>query len=380
MNSQRTRRHSVIVVQTIIPDYRLPFVEALNERLGNQLVLVSGTEDWTTDVAHVRGAATVEVRNRYFAGRQLLWQSSVLRSAVAADVTVLLLNPRVASTWLVLAARRLLKRRTLLWGHAWPRHGRGSHSDRIRGLMRRFADTLIVYTEQEARELRDGRATIDVAAAPNALYRARDMTPSQDECPTDFLYVGRLNDAKKPLLLLEAFREALPSMAKDVRLVFFGDGPLREELRTRVDELGLDDRVVLRGHVSDVMTLRQAYGSAIVSVSPGYVGLSLIQSLGNGVAMLVARDEPHAPEIEAIVDGVNGLFFDSDSPEALASALCRASAERETWASRRVAIAEHARSTYSVERMADSFVAALGLGGESYANPRTGASSDVVGS
>jgi glycosyltransferase involved in cell wall biosynthesis len=244
--------------------------------------------------------------------------------------------------------------------------------------MRRFANTLIVYTEQEARELRDGRATIDVAAAPNALYRARDMTPSQNECPTDFLYVGRLNDAKKPLLLLKAFHHALPSMAKDVRLVFFGDGPLREELRSRVDELGLDDRVVLRGHVSDVMRLRQAYSSAIVSVSPGYVGLSLIQSLGNGVAMLVARDEPHAPEIEAIVDGVNGLFFESDSPEALASALSRASAERETWASRRVAIAEHARATYSVERMADSFVAALGLGGDRHAKPRP--SSDVMGS
>ena len=361
MNPETVRRRSVVVVQTIIPDYRMPFVDELGDRLGDRLLLVSGDEDWTHDVRHSDGAPAFRIQNRYVAGRQLLWQSGVLRPAFEADVAVVSLNPRIVSNWIVIGARRLRRRRTLVWGHAWPRKGPGSRTDRVRDIMRRFADAVIVYTEREAKDLRARRPTQEVTAAPNALYRMNEMVPADSVHPTDFLYVGRLNSSKKPGLLLEAFRLASPSMPDDVRLVFIGTGPLQNDLTERVVALGLESRVSLLGHVSDVGELRQAYSSAIASVSPGYVGLSLIQSLGNGVPMLIARDEPHAPEIEAIVEGENGWFFDSDSPEALASLLTAIAAQRTSWTSRRALIAEQARATYSVERMVDAFVAALRL-------------------
>lgn len=44
------------------------------------------------------------------------------------------------------------------------------------------------------------------------------------------------------------------------------------------------------------------YANALVSVSPGYVGLSLTQSLSFGVPMLIAIDEAHVPEIDAALD------------------------------------------------------------------------------
>jgi len=151
--------------------------------------------------------------------------------------------------------------------------------------------------------------------------------------------------------------------AKDyVGRVVVCDGPLRGELEGRVVDLGLEGRVEILGHVSDIAVLREIYRRSIAAVSPGYVGLSLIQSLGNGVPMLIARDEPHAPEVEAVVDGVNGMFFESDSTDALAAALVVVADQRERWASRRQEIADRARSIYSVEHMVDAFVAALCLG------------------
>ncbi len=360
MSSLTGRSRSVVVVQTVVPDYRMPFVARLSERLGDRFLLVSGEQDWTNDVIHSDDAPALRVRNRYFARRQLLWQSGALRPAIDADIAVVLLNPRIVSNWIVLGIRRVRRRRTLVWGHAWPRKGRARRSDRLRGIMRRLADAVIVYTEREARDLRASNPKLDVSAAPNALYRMDEMVPAAGVHQTDFLCVGRLIDSKKPALLLEAFDIALPSMPDDVRLVFIGDGPLRTHLDERVATLGLENRVSLLGHVSDVARLRNAYGSAIASVSPGYAGLSLIQSLGNGVPMLVARDEPHAPEIEAIVEGENGWYFDSDSPEALA-ALLAATAAQHTPPSRRAAISERARAAYSVEHMVDAFVAALRL-------------------
>ena len=228
-------RGDVVVVQTVVPDYRTSFVDCLRERLGDRFVLLSGNEDWTHDIRHVEAAPSIGVRNRYFARRQLLWQSGAVRPGIAAKVTVLPLNPRIVSNWAVLVARRIRRRRTLLWGHAWPRKGRATQSDLLRGLMRRLADSVIVYTEREARQLRTQSGSLDVTAAPNAIYRRQEIVPADASQPTtDFLFVGRLNSSKKPTLLLEAFVLACGALSNDVRLVFIGDGPHLEEVRARV--------------------------------------------------------------------------------------------------------------------------------------------------
>lgn len=56
------------------------------------------------------------------------------------------------SVWLLLI-RKILNRKSVLWGHAWPRGGRYKRSDRPRNLMRRLRDAIVVYPEAQAREL-----------------------------------------------------------------------------------------------------------------------------------------------------------------------------------------------------------------------------------
>lgn len=347
--------HRIVFVQTTVPDYRTRFFEDLAREVG-AFTLIAGADDWSLDIAHVETVPSVRVRNRYLAERRLLWQVGVPRAVASADVVVVGLNPRVVSNWVVLVSRRLRRKRTLVWGHAWPRRGR---SDRVRDIFRRLADTVVVYTETEARELRNLRPNIDVVAAPNAIYRSAEIGPAPSELATDIVFVGRLNSSKKPELLLDAFERAASRLPDDVRLVFVGDGPLRVVLEQRANDACLGDRVVFSGHVSDVEALRAIYGRAIVSVSPGYVGLSLTQSLGYGIPMLIARDEPHSPEIEALVEGKNGSLFASDSPESLAELLVGIADERQSWLDRRTAIAEMVRSTYTVEHMVAAFAGAL---------------------
>jgi glycosyltransferase involved in cell wall biosynthesis len=228
--------------------------------------------------------------------------------------------------------------------------------------MRRLADTLILYTEAQAEELKTHSPSADVVAAPNALYSRSELDAELDGArPHDFVYVGRLTEEKKPDLVLSAFSRAAPVLPSDIRLVFVGDGPLRARLEADALASGLEGRVFFLGHVSDVDDLRGVYAGALASVSPGYIGLSLIQSLGFGVPMIAARDEPHSPEIEAAREGENVAFVASDSPEALASALESMAADRDLWASRRAAIAAPIRSRYSIEGMVASFVDAIRL-------------------
>ena len=359
--NRSVRRRSIVVLQTTIPDYREPFFAALAQRLGSRFVLLSGDEDWYSDLRHAGNTPCLHTTNRFIARRQLLWQSGALRHLVRADVAVVGLNPRLLTAWLALALRRVLRRRTILWGHAWPRQGAASSTDRIRSVMRDLANTLIVYTETEAAQVRSASQRTDVVAAPNALYSERDLVPTAPESgrTRSILFVGRLNPSKKPDLLLKAFRHALPRLPPEIELAYAGDGPLRANLEAKADADGLKGRVTFLGHVSSLEQLRPLYAEAIASVSPGYAGLSVIQSLGFGVPMLIADNEPHAPEIEAAIAGENVVMFERDRPDVLAAALVDVVSQRDDWLVRRADISETIRARYTIERMVDAFVRAL---------------------
>jgi glycosyltransferase involved in cell wall biosynthesis len=351
----------VVLVQGALPDYRRLFVEGLRRSLEARLVIVTGESGFEPTVRLSRvDAETTLVRNVYLPGRRLLWQHGSVRPAVVAAVSIVDLNPRVLSTWATLAIRRLFGRPTIAWGHAWPRSGRGARSAPIRSLMKRLANDIVVYTHTEADALARLMPGKRIHAAPNGLYPASRAVQGPDARPgRDVIYVGRLIESKKPPLLLEAFAGALRRLPDDSCLVIVGEGDLLPGLRDRARTLGIADRVRFTGHVNDFETLSSLYSNALVSVSPGYAGLSVIQSHWFGVPMIIARDEPHAPEIEAAVEGENAVLVESDSPTALSDALLQVFAERTRWLTRGPAIASRCVERYSIEAAVRSFTAVI---------------------
>jgi glycosyltransferase involved in cell wall biosynthesis len=356
--SPRSDPPATALLQTTIPEYRASIVTALRARLGGQLLVLAGENDFEPTVRlTVADLGVVVVPNVYLIGRRLVWQRRCIRRLLQPDVVVLELNPRVLSSWVVLAVRHIRRKPTVLWGHAWPRSGAASQTDRIRHAMRRLASGILVYTDTQADELSHRMPKATIRSAPNALYSQRLAVAATDtRTARDVLFVGRLVARKKPALLLEAFLAALPSLPDDTSLVFVGDGDLREQLEQRVDIAGAEDRVRFEGSVTDFQALRNLYWDALVSVSPGYVGLSLIQSLWFGVPMIIARDEPHSPEIEAAQDGTNSILVASDSITDLRDAIAGAFADRAAWAARGPSIARACSARYSVESMVGSMV------------------------
>jgi glycosyltransferase involved in cell wall biosynthesis len=229
--------------------------------------------------------------------------------------------------------------------------------------MRHRADGCVVYAYAEADAVTSDRPNERVWVAPNALYRemdihAEEMARSQGAPrghgtpPHVILYVGRLERNKKPELLLEAFA-LLAKHDEDAVLCFVGQGSLQQSLMNSAAELGVSRRVRFAGPIDDVNVLRSLYAQARCSVSPGYCGLSLTQSMCFGVPMLIASNEPHAPEIE-----LKGLglvtFFAADSAESLAAALTAIPTKAD-----RAAVIDFMRANYSAEAMASGLADAL---------------------
>jgi len=199
-----------------------------------------------------------------------------------------------------------------------------------------------------------------VVAAPNALYFQANLSQNVvGGAMRDFLFVGRLIESKKPSLLIDAFSLVAHELPPKTRLVFVGDGPLRQGLAAAAGRSAVPERIAFTGEITAPAELRALYADSLASVIPGYAGLSLIQSLGFGVPALIARDEPHSPEIEAAAPGENAVFFQSDSSQALGAALVETAADRSTWIRRREAIARRCARDYSVEAMVDRVAAVV---------------------
>ena len=97
------------------------------------------------------------------------------------------------------------------------------------------------------------------------------------------LWIGRLLPRKAPVLAVQAFAELRRSMP--ARLIMAGDGPLRGQVHTAVERLGLADDVLLLGSVNweDVKHL---YDSATVLLFTSLresFGAPFLEAAGRGL-------------------------------------------------------------------------------------------------
>jgi glycosyltransferase involved in cell wall biosynthesis len=352
---------SSTVLQLAMAHYRQQFLDCIREQAAeeDELIFLVGDEHFGVGVRTAVDSPCIRRsgNNRFFAGRRLGWQPHVVRPAILADTTVVELNPRLLSTWFVLVARSALRRRTLAWGHAWPRAGQHAKSDRLRRLVRNLSDGLILYIDEDRKALLAEGYKKPIYVAPNAIARSsqqRAIAPKNSR--SSLVWIGRLVAAKKPQLAIDAFRLAIPELRESTNLLIVGDGPERDACVASTEDLVKCRRVQFLGEIVNEQSLAELFGSALASIASGYVGLNATQSIGYGCPIAYPSDEPHAPEIAALNES-NSLSFPRDDPAALARAMIEMERAQDRFD--RDTISEHTRETYSAERMASNFLRAV---------------------
>lgn len=161
------------------------------------------------------------------------------------------------------------------------------------------------------------------------------------------LFVGRLVGTKGIFELVEAAR--LLGTSHPFRLDIVGDGPERQALETRVRELGLTERVVLRGRVSRE-GVDEFYRNADIFVFPSFrepSGNVVIEAMSWGLPLIVADYGGPAQNVTPEC----GVKVPVDSREGFISGLAAAIADLIRDPSRRDQLGRNAR-----ERAANHFV------------------------
>jgi L-malate glycosyltransferase len=117
------------------------------------------------------------------------------------------------------------------------------------------------------------------------------------------VHVARHHPVKDQATLLRGFAAA--GLA-NVILIMVGDGPLRPDLETLADSLGIRDRVKFVGIQSNVADwLRAADAFALTSVSEA-ASLTLLEAMASALPVVVSAVGGN-PEI--VRDGIDGLHF-----------------------------------------------------------------------
>ncbi|WP_405370092.1 glycosyltransferase family 4 protein [Nonlabens sp. Asnod2-A12] len=347
----------MIIFQNLIPTYRVNFFEYLRSKPEDKITIFSGQDSFDqTVVADKNFIVNHELKNSYLFKRKLLIYRGIWYTLFKVEVLIFELNPRNITAWIFLIIRKFFNLKTVLWGHAWSRSGKNSKSEFLRHFMRTLATSIITYTESQAEELKGKMTKKDIKSSSNAIYFKHQMSTDISTDKKNIIYVGRLVVEKKIRFLYLTFKEILPELPDDVNLVIIGSGPEKEFLERDILKEKLHNRVALIEPLFTYDDLKKYYDNSLVSVSPGYVGLNIIQSFSFGVPMVFSRSESHSPEIEAAIENLNSISFETDSIKDFKECLLNIYLNKNYWINRREEILVECKNKYSIERMAQPFL------------------------
>ncbi|MCI0558174.1 MAG: glycosyltransferase family 4 protein, partial [Nitrososphaera sp.] len=123
------------------------------------------------------------------------------------------------------------------------------------------------------------------------------------------IFVSRLESGNQVSMLLYAL-QLVRKRDPEIKLVIVGDGREKAHLETLARELGEGNSVIFTGAIYEEHQLAPWMLSACLFCYPTNMGLSLMHAFGYGLPVVTSNnDAQHGPEIEAFVNGVNGLFF-----------------------------------------------------------------------
>lgn len=327
-----------IIVQRVIPHYRVSLFRRLHQELGIQVVTAKTPPGDTflslADPMDLEFAVPAPFRfpnasNPFTASVPTSWILATLRpKRVIAEFGL-----RMSSSYQLPWARRTgAIRRLAFWSHGWQMsRGFETRLDRWIQLARlplfAAADAHATYTSEGAAWVRRCLPRTPVVALGNAIDLNAICKASAAALPVrhgspQFLAVGRLTRNKRFDVMMEAFA-GISTAYPGAGLTLIGDGPERDRLMTLAGaRLGRSIRIL--DALYEEEDLAPHFLGADFCLIPGAAGLTVNHALAYNLPVVcfarTALGPLHNPEIEYVVDGKTGILAFTPSAHALAEA------------------------------------------------------------
>jgi glycosyltransferase involved in cell wall biosynthesis len=280
----------------------------------------------------------VRVTNHY--DLRLLWRLLAIARSIGPDIV---------QTWLTLPdiagglIARMLRKPWVLSERSEAAAYPPSWKNRSRVRLARHCNAVVANSTGGAEYWRaQGVPPARIVVVPNAVSVPDNATPPVG-LPAELgnrpmvLFAGRLDAAKNPLVMIDALSLAL-SQHEGMALLC-GTGPMEPDITARIQARGMQDRIILAGHRSDVPSLmRHARVCVAVSVFEGNPNV-VLEAMAVGCPLVVSD----IPAYTQLLDATTAMIVPRHDVTAIASAIAAvlhnpdAAAHRATLAKVRVA-------------------------------------------
>lgn len=335
-------RPRVLVFQESLPDYRIPFLNALGEKVELTVAYshATGLKDVRPDKALIRSFTALELSRRGPSSGLWSWHPELIGYILRAQPEVVIAEPRLGllTSWR-LSCNKGIRSRLIWWmsGHEPPEDGiRSAIRRRIRRVLYRRAKACIGYGSQTAAYLRILGIDMPVFIAPNSADSEgiaqwskrwdKDVRMQEESYAlrqgADFviLFVGRMVDAKRlPLLLQSLSILASEYHSLNWRALLVGDGPEREKITRLAARLGIDNRLHFAGAIHGAEKLITWFRASDLFILPGKGGLALNEAISYGMPVLLSSAD--GTEADMVEHGRNGIVLPQAGAEDFARAI-----------------------------------------------------------
>lgn len=174
----------------------------------------------------------------------------------------------------------------------------------------------LVFQSSDAIKYFGNRVEFKGKIINNPVYFSNLEKTNYDKTNGTLISVGRFTEEKNHNLLLEGFKKAV-EQKKDLILKIYGDGPLKENIISKIESLNLNKNVVLCG--LDLDWLKKSIDDTGFILTSNYEGMpnALIEALIAGLPCIVTNCGGVVSDL--VHDGKNGYMFECDDSDGLCS-------------------------------------------------------------
>lgn len=230
-------------------------------------------------------------------------------------------------------------------GVYWPTALMEGHLNRIIAVGPRLKQDLVS---------RYGVAEAKVCVIPNGVD-VQKMTPGEEASPRRAVFVGRLEDVQKNILLLPRILSRALMHDAAARLTVVGSGPDAARLDAGFRSAGVEGHVDVLGRVAseEVQGILRTHGVFLLPSRYEGSSNSTLEAMTCGCVPVLSR----LPGItdEMVVDGESGCLFSPHDWKGMGDAWGRMIQNEADWVKMRSASRERVVSAFSLARMGEAY-------------------------
>ena len=187
----------------------------------------------------------------------------------------------------------------------------------LRDFMYRFATAIVVQNDNNKKYFSKCVQKKSSVIFNPVAFQSYKGVALESEKDNKIVSVGRIIKQKNNMMLINAFKTICDDF-KNAKLVFYGEGNLKESLGQKVAEMGLGERIIFAGNVKDVIS--NIKDAKMFVMTSDYEGMpnALLEAMCAGLPVISTKV---SGAVDVIKSGENGILVDINDEEALATAM-----------------------------------------------------------